>query len=168
METTRPVGIVETAWDQSLRGKRFASSSVLLLLMWVFFQYSQRLVLKSLHRPQFCCHYSSTKTKSAMKGFIILAHGLIVHFLKSLGISGLIYSGFWAQRPYYIRFLGYFDPQGIAGAWGGVPWGCGALSTDPCRHISIHHVRERVSVLFPYPGSKPRNPSILNPQTSKP
>ena len=118
METTRPVGIVETAWDQSLRGKRFASSSVLLLLMWVFFQYSQRLVLKSLHRPQFCCHYSSTKTKSAMKGFIILAHGLIVHFLKSLGIEGLIYSGFWAQRPYYIRFLGYFDPQGIARAWG--------------------------------------------------
>ena len=27
----------------------------------------------------------------------------------TLGISGLIYEGFWAQRPYYIRLLSYFD-----------------------------------------------------------
>ena len=31
----------------------------------------------------------------------------------SLSIEGLIFQGFWAQRPYYIRLLGYFDAKGV-------------------------------------------------------
>ena len=30
----------------------------------------------------------------------------------TLSIEGLIFQGFWAQRPDYIRLLGYFDAKG--------------------------------------------------------
>ena len=29
-----------------------------------------------------------------------------------LALKGLIFKGFWAQRPHYIRLLGYFDAKG--------------------------------------------------------
>ena len=39
-------------------------------------------------------------------------------------LKGLICSGFWAQRPYYIRlFLGYFDAKGKVKT-GGFPAQC--------------------------------------------
>ena len=30
-------------------------------------------------------------------------------------LKGLIFAGFWAQRPYYVRLLGYFDAKGNNG-----------------------------------------------------
>ena len=40
------------------------------------------------------------------------------HFKITLQLEGLIFQGFWAQRPYYIRLLGYFEPQ----VWGLGVW----------------------------------------------
>ena len=33
--------------------------------------------------------------------------------VDSLSIEGLIFQGFWVQRPYYIRLLCYFDAKGL-------------------------------------------------------
>ena len=34
---------------------------------------------------------------------------------RLITLKGLIFTGFWAQRPYYIRLLGYFDAKGNNG-----------------------------------------------------
>ena len=30
----------------------------------------------------------------------------------ALTLQGLLFEGFWAQRPYYVRLVGYVDAQG--------------------------------------------------------
>ena len=34
---------------------------------------------------------------------------------RSLTLKGLMFQGVWAQIPYYIRLLGYFDAKGMGG-----------------------------------------------------
>ena len=42
--------------------------------------------------------------------FTLTLEGLI--FLRLLGPKTRLYKAFWAQRPYYIRLLGYVDAKG--------------------------------------------------------
>ena len=51
-------------------------------------------------------------------GFRVWGLGFRVWGLGSLTLTGLIFSGFWAQRPHIVRLLGDFDAKGRAAGLG--------------------------------------------------